>query len=144
MLCSVGVPLFGQIISFVGNQHYIKFLTFALSLVFLSQFLFFFIKADLDADGTLGNGWLAVIPIICIAISHSVFSTILVPIVNKYLGTEKLIAKFLSMLKIMEGLALSVAIYVNGRLRQATGNYTAVSMLILMNSMIGVGLTVYL
>ena len=66
------------------------------------------------------------------------------PIVNKYIKGDKMIAKFLSMLKIMEGVSLSIAMYVNGRLREATGTYTAVCMLILANACIGIALSIYL
>lgn len=47
-------------------------------------------------------------------------------------------------MKICEGLSISIIMYVTGLVRQHTGNYFWVSVLIIINSAISIGFALYL
>ena len=85
MLASVAVPCFGQILSYVGPEQYTKFLTLAMGFVGGAHVIFFILLKDLDSKGHLINPWAIFPPIIMITFGHVIFSTIQVPLVDKYM-----------------------------------------------------------
>ena len=86
------------------------------------------------------------IPILFIGIGHAMEATIQGPIVNKYVDSKDkdVIPQIFSMLKIFEGLVLSIAVYANGHIRQIYGSYFGVSAMILVNTSIGIFIGLYL
>ena len=84
------------------------------------------------------------VPILFIGFGHALNATLNGPIVNKVLANQKLIPRVFSLMKILEGLVLSLGMYINGYIRQSTGSYTGVCALIIFNSILGIGLAKYL
>jgi len=66
-----------------------------------------------------------------------------VPVINLYVKPN-LISRVLSTNKICEGSVIAGIIYINGHIRQGTGNYNGVSALIIVNCFLGVATATYL
>ena len=88
-----------------------------MSLICFAQVIFLSLKADLLESGELGTWWFAVVPIILISISHTILSSMQLPIINMYVTNPKIMSKVLSMMKILEGSIIGIVIYINGHLR---------------------------
>ena len=78
-----------------------------------------------------------VIPIILIGFGHALQATLGGPMVNKIVPDKKEQARALSTMKIFEGSSIAFFTYVNGHMRQASGNYNAVGALTVINCVIG-------
>lgn len=64
--------------------------------------------------------------------------------VNKVVPDKKEQAKVLSTMKIFEGSSIALFTYINGHMRQATGNYNAVSALTIINCVWGLSCAITL
>ena len=80
------------------------------------------------------------VPILMYGIGHAMLATVQAPIVNKYADptNKDMIPQIFSWLKIFEGMSLSVVIYTNGHIRQITGSYLGVSLLIIVLAFLGI------
>mmetsp|Transcript_935 Transcript_935/g.1672 ORF Transcript_935/g.1672 Transcript_935/m.1672 type:complete len:305 (+) Transcript_935:303-1217(+) len=157
---SIAVPLFGHMLSCFGEHSYEYFLTFSAFSVFMSQVLFLCIQQwyygsvfnsamEPQLNGIMASSkgedlfevsqLIVAVPILLIGIGHTMQATIQGPIVNKYIDSQNKdeITQIFSILKIFEGLVLSITMYANGHIRQITGTYFGVSLLIIVVSALG-------
>mmetsp|Transcript_11587 Transcript_11587/g.17532 ORF Transcript_11587/g.17532 Transcript_11587/m.17532 type:complete len:355 (-) Transcript_11587:165-1229(-) len=155
---SFAVPLFGHLLSYFGEGSYEMFLGVSNIAVFACQAMFLGIiefhngghlfgapKAEVGPAKEMSLILIS-IPILSLGVGHAMQATLQGPIVNKIVGSNNpaIIPQVFSTMKIFEGLILSISMYLNGHIRQLTGSYFGVSLLILVNSSIGVGLCIYL
>lgn len=68
---------------------------------------------------------------------HAMMTTLQTPAVSKYITDKNLQTKFFSSIKVMEGIIISVCMYVYGYIRQHTGSYTEMSILLIFLSCLG-------
>jgi hypothetical protein len=106
-------------------------------LIFLSLF-------ELVYDGKITKQWTIIIPILLIGCGHSMMATLQGPIVNKLCQDKAQIPLVFSKMKVYEGVAISVMMYVTGYVRQKSGSYIGVSILLIVTAGISIFFAVYL
>jgi nitrate/nitrite transporter NarK len=117
MLAAIMVPIVGHLLSFVSPRQYTSTLSLAMLCIMIAHASFLFLKHEVNDKGQLDTPWIVIPPIVAITVAHSLTSTIQVPLFNNYASNPKLMSKVMSLMKILEGLSISVTMYTTGHLR---------------------------
>jgi hypothetical protein len=139
IVASVAVPIFGNILSYAGEKHFELFQALALFFIAAGQILFRTLQ-----NAGIKSELRILIPILFLGLGHALFTTLQGSLVKKLCDNPKLIPKIFSILKILEGTSISITIYANGLIRQATGSYFCVSLILITCSLAGGFGSVYL
>lgn len=143
IVASVLVPIQGHLLSYFGQTYYEKFLAFAMSLILVAHFMFLALF-EFVVDGKIQKQWTIIVPILFIGFGHSMMATLQGPIVNKLCEDKSMIPLIFSKMKIFEGISISVMMYSTGLVRQKTGSYTGVSLLLIATAAVSIFFAVYL
>lgn len=118
------MPVVGYYAGKIGEARFEQVVMWSLMLVASTHFCFLV----LPYETMLGSGFWAVAPLVPFGLGHAIYVTMLGPIMPKILGEEHKdqLTMCLSIMKIIEGLWITIVTYLFGSLRMRYGNYNLV------------------
>lgn len=125
-IASLSVPVFGSLLRGKSDQDYMNCFMGSLLMVFASHSCYLLMFEHLSYQ------WVSVAPIVMFGLGHALFTTLVSPIVPKLVeGEQELLPICFSILKVLEGFCITIFTQMAGGLRQSTGSYTWVSLLLM-------------
>ena len=124
VIASLSVPVFGSVVMKIGEKHYESLLMFSLTLLALTHIAYILLP---DWSQCQMSIW----PLVPFGLGHALFTIMLSPTVPKIVPNKDLLPNCFSLMKIIEGFNIMTFTYLAGYLRQRTGDYSSVTLLLL-------------
>ena len=126
LIASLSVPVFGSIIYRIGDKNYPLGILFSLATLLITHLSYLLIPEQTRYK------FIAVVPILLFGLGHALFTTLLSPTVPLIIkNNNDLLPMCFSFLKIFEGVAITCFTQAAGWVRQTTGTYSYVTVLLM-------------
>jgi nitrate/nitrite transporter NarK len=131
LTASFTVPVLGSLVRSINHEKVYELgLIAGLSAIGFSHFCYLLIFDHIRYR------WVPIVPIVIFGLGHACFTTLVAPAVPYVIGNDfELLPTCLSLLKVVEGFSITGLQQVSGAIRETTGNYTCVSLLLMVCSL---------
>merc|ERR1712079_681289 len=86
--------------------------------------------SDVTGEGQVG-GWGTIFPLIIFGLGHALFTTMQAPTVPKLVKNKDNLPRIFTYVKITESLGITFFVYLAGVVRQSTGSFTGVLLMLI-------------
>ena len=126
LIASLSVPIFGSLISRMGDNNFPLGILVSLCTLFLTHICYLILPEQFVYK------WITIVPILWFGLGHALFTTLLSPTVPLMIkNNAELLPICFSLIKIFEGVSITFFTQAAGWVRQYMGNYTYVTVLLM-------------
>eukprot|EP00347_Sterkiella_histriomuscorum_P019370 403341886 len=139
ILASFATPLFGSLISKLGDKMYEQLLFISMAIIFITQMNFILISDSVIIDPTVDpepNNF-AIFPVGLFGIAHALFVTLQGPLINKTIRDKTALPKAFSIMKVAENIGAMTFTFLAGYIRVKTESFMGVHILFAFITLIG-------
>lgn len=129
LIASFAVPFLGSLTAYFGEEYFEIMMFGAISLVLVVHMSY--LSMSDTTEPTDDFSWWPVLPLFPFGLGHALFTTMQAPTVPKLVKNEVHLPRVFTYVKITESLGITFFVFMAGYVRQTTGCFTGVSLMML-------------